>query len=209
MQTTHNKLVVTIDNQFQDRIDIGGGKHLFVDTKFNPEEKVSITATVESLPRSIRNGLGQKWELGWLKVGDKIMIRYDVLAETRDQPDRDSVRYMNRIDLDGRALWLCDIEQVFAREVNGEWEMLNDYVMLKPMWDEVVSSGLIIVPEQYRRRRKLGLGRVIAGPDQGEMVRFNSKMAQEYEYHGEMILIIRERYVMGTAAGVENISAHS
>jgi hypothetical protein len=200
IQCTHNRLIISIDTQFADRRDIGNGRYLFIETKFNPEEKVSLTAKVESLPRAIRNGPGQTLALGALAVGDTIMIRYDVLAETRDQPDRDSIKYQHQIMVDGVPLWFCDIEQVLARRNDGAWEMMNDYVMISPVVDATEQIGLIIVPEHYRRKRLEGVGRVISGPDSGEMVRFAKKFAQEYSVDGEPILIIRERYVMGTEA---------
>lgn len=203
IQTSYNRLVVQVDTQFNDELTFASGVKLYIETKFDPQEKVSLIGVIHSLPKTIKQMPGQEpMNLGGLKPGDRIMMRYDVLSTTRDQPDRDSVRYRNEFWVEGKKYWFCDIEKVFAVERDGRWVMMNDYIMVEPIEEDrgELFGSLIIRPEHHRIATFKGRGNVLASGlpwvDKGDTIYFNHAFAQEYELNNRKFYIIRERHLV-------------
>ena len=203
LRTSYNRLVIEVEKQFEDLLTYLSGVKLYIDTRFNPEEKVALTGKVHSVPISMRDVPGAAGlNFGSIEVGDTVMLRYDVLSATRDQPDRDSVRYRNEIWVDGKQFWFADVEQVFAVLRGDDWETINDYVILEKL---IVDRGLyydktkIIRPESYQKAEQKNLGCVIASAriPVGTAVWFDQRLAQKYSLNGKPVFIIKDRYIPG------------
>jgi hypothetical protein len=194
-----NRMIIQVESHFNDVLRFKSGVQLFIDTKFNPQEKVSLLGRVVSVPLSHRavpgvDGTGY----GTASPGDTVMIRYDVLARTRDQPDRDTPRYRNELNISGEQFWFCYPDQVFAvQRGEGCWEMIGDYVMISPWAEELKDTSLIIRHEHWRTHKPKGVGIALSGAYRGEKVYFRASMAQHYVLEEHDILIIKKRYICG------------
>lgn len=204
MNAPTNMLLLEVAKHLDDTIEFESGVKLYVDTTLEKQDKVSLIAKVAALPRDISPGQGQEgMNFDGVKVGDEVMIRYDVLAETDTQPDRDSTRYKHEFMHGNKRYWLADLEQVFAyrRWFESPWVMLNGYLKVTPVKKiNEDYSKFIIRPDSYRVEEQHGIGTVdeseTEGFTRGSGVMFVYRFAQSYSINGKQFYIIRAKHVM-------------
>jgi hypothetical protein len=204
MQATYNRLIIEVESQFNDMLTYLSGVKLYIDTRFNPEEKVALTGVVHSVPINMRDVPGATGlSFGDVVEGDTVMLRYDVLSTTREQPDRDTTRYRNEVWIEGKQYWTADVEQVFAVQRGEDWVTLNDYVIMEPlvehMGDFWGKESKIIRSAHLKTKQEDNIGIVISSTTHpiGTAVYFQQKLAQKYTLNGKPVFIIKERYLIG------------
>lgn len=207
MNAPVNTIIVRIAKKFYDSVTFDSGQTIFFDPSWHPEEYAMIRATVVSVPRGIihrHDYAGVKIEM---QPGDEILMRYDVIFAYKDQPDRDTPTYKNLLfqfnEETGQheEYWLCDILQVFAI-IREQPIMVNDYVMLEPIFETRSGSEIIITPDSYRTLqlkdravvRHIGFNPV--GLSVGDTVIINPQTVMNYSYDTNSFLLIKQRNIL-------------
>jgi hypothetical protein len=210
MHSPVNKLIVKLESKLYDSRTFESGQTIYFDPSWHPEEYAMLEAVIVSLPNSItRREDYRGYQLKDLAVGDKIMIRYDVVFAYDDQPDRDTPRYKNLVfqfneeSKKFEELWLCDILQVFAAIRGDRMIMLNGFVMLDVIIERKSDySGLIIRPGSYnnlelKNRATVRAVNSILPIRAGDVVFINPETVMQYQLNLDKFYIIKEHYILG------------
>lgn len=207
MHTPINKLIVTLEKKLYDSRTFESGQTLYFDPSWHPEEHAMLKAKVVSVPPGVIDRPDYAGYKICVKPGDEILIRYDVVFAYIDQPDRDSPVYKNLIfnyneQLEKfEELWLCDILQVFAIIIQGEYHMINGFVMLDIV-KECKASSWIIMPDSHNNSDSKQLATVRSGGANlglcpTDMVYINPQTVMQYQINLEKFYIIKEQYIVG------------
>lgn len=207
-----NNVIVTLEKKLYDSITFQSGIKLHIDPSWHPEEYAMLEATVVTVPKGIINRFDYKGMKLSVKPGDRVLIRYDVVFSYRDQPERDTPIYKNLILLhDGqqyKEYWLCDIQKIFAIIKDGEYNMLNGYVLLDPITEKLDSvSQLLVIPDSIalKERKDVAIVRAIGAPldgqpqlcvQPGEKVIINPRVVQQYQIDTRRFFIIKQQYLL-------------
>lgn len=204
-----NKLVVTIEKKFYDSVTFESGVTIHIDPSWQPQEYAFLTGKVISVPRNISNRPDYKGlNLDGIKPGDSILMRFDVVYSYKNQIDKTTAEFKNLVCLkDGdkyTEYWLCDVQQVFAKLVDNIPQMMNDYIMLRPVIeDRPALSSIIIMPESFSKvkRKDKAIVRAIHpgnphGLQEGDIVYVDSDVIQEYTIARDNFYIVKYRHVL-------------
>src|SRR6266581_2092011 len=143
MQAPANTVIIKLEKKFYDSVTFQSGQTIHFDPSWNPEEYTMLRAEVVSIPKSVTQRQDYDGFEIVVKPGDEVLVRYDVVFSYKDQPDRDSPIYKNLIfkynELTGRheELWLCDIQKIFGVINGNQVNMINGYVMLEPITENL------------------------------------------------------------------------
>lgn len=217
MHVPNNKLIVTIEKKFYDSVSLAGGGTLYIDPSWHPEEYAILSARVVAIPDNIIKRKDYEGMTIDMKVGDEILVRYDLVFDYKDQPDRDTPIYKNMMLIYDHntgnycEFWRCDIQKVFGIIRGEEIEMVNGYVMLDPIEERQENfSGMILRPESTRwvvRKDKAvvkAIGTVFPGQpdhavDYGDVVYINPKAVQQYTIDRNTFYIVRQSHLLAAA----------
>jgi hypothetical protein len=197
IQSPQNNIIVTIESKFQDKIG-----NFFISTHFNPENFVTLVGTVVSLPRRITTERVDyvDFTLDGISVGDKILMRYDVVHSFKSQSQDDTTRYKNEAFYHEQSLWKCDIIKAFAVIKDDSFQMLNHYVMAEPF--EAGSS--LVLPHylkslgRVRRSKLLYINRKLGlKVTEGDDIFFDHKKVQSYRIGTNSFTIMRQNQILG------------
>ena len=209
MHAPVNKLLISLEKKLYDSRTFESGQQIFFDPTWHPEEYAMLKAKVLSVPDSIIKRQDYKGYSLCVKPGDEILIRYDVVFAYKDQPDRDSPIYKNLFFRYNEKfekfeeLWLCDILQVFAIIRDGTFEMINGFVMLDVITDNLDDySGLIIRPDYQKQMELKHRARIKSINSSlplipGDVVFINPATVMTYQLNLEKFYIIKEQYLLG------------
>jgi len=212
-----NVVYVQIKKKLYDSKKFPSGIILYKDTSFHPEEASMIEATVVSLPRAIQERFdyaGMYVDAGGpLQVGSTVLMRYDVVFHYFNQPERDTPIYKNVLLYEGEEYWRVDIQQIFAVLRKGSVEMINGYVMVDPVTEQVNFNSFHaathfatrILNDQYAIRY---IGHPLEHEPAlnlrtGDRVHVRPGIAQHYETDWSDFHIIKQSQIL---AKVENLS---
>lgn len=208
MHTPINKLIVSLERKFYDARTFESGQTIYFDPSWHPEEYAMLKAVVYSIPPGVIDRQDYNGYKICVKPGDEILIRYDVVFAYKDQPDRDSPIYKNLIFRYNELiekfeeLWLCDILQVFAIIKDGQYQMLNGFVMLDIITEEKDNySNLLIRPDNYKiqrlkHRAKIRSINSTLPLNPGDTVFINPHTVMQYQLNLEKFYIIKEGYIL-------------
>jgi hypothetical protein len=114
----------------------------------------------------------------------------------------DTYRFNNYFEYNGSDYWKCNLNQIFAKKVDGHLVAIGDRVICKPIEDDV--------PEEVKK--SLGYGndvkirhqdraRVItsnkAGIKKDYVVGFDPKYVEKYEFYNKPYFLIKENFIHG------------
>lgn len=201
-----NNLIIQIKEKFQQKIG-----SLFIDNRLEPQESVTITGTVVSVPRAIterRDLLG--YSTAGIKPGDHVIFRYTVIASFSAQPKNDSNVFKNRIWHNGQEYWRCSIMEVFAVIRGEEIMMLNGYVMTDLPEQTSLIYRTTVKDYDCTTARVLNIGwRRTNEPaipvNKGDRIYFHPRLAQHYRIDEKQFLIIRQSHVLGVEREDESV----
>lgn len=208
MHTSMNKLIVRLSKKLYDSKTFESGQTIFFDPSWHPEEYAMLEAIVISVPFGVIDRADYYGYRICVEPGDQILIRYDVVFAYHDQPERDSPIYKNLIFEYNEATnkyeenWLCDILQVFAVKRNGEWQMINDFVMLDIMKETSVKDTYIILPDslinkEVKHKAIVKAGGSVLGLSNGSIVYIHPGMVMRYQLNLLPFYIIKRQYILG------------
>ena len=202
MTAPYNKLIVTVGSKFVDEISLPGGKKIYKYVNLAREEHASLLATVVSVPNCIKKTFGyEEVYVPEIKAGDTIMMRYDVIFNYREQPDRTNPIYKNELFFRGRSYWFCDVLQLFGVKRGKSWDMANGYAMLEIVEETEKQTGLIINPfavkKQKHKARLTSIGNTSLKCKTGDIVYFLPQFVQTYSIDNKEFYLIPEKYIYG------------
>lgn len=213
MHAPINKLIVTLEKKLYDSRTFDSGQTIYFDPSWQPEEYAMLKARVVSVAPDVINRFDYKGYKMCVEPGDEILIRYDVVFAYKDQPDRDTPVYKNLLFVFNEEkqqyeeVWLCDILQVFAIIKNGQYYMINGFVMLNQIIDKKADfTNRIIRPDNYNNiiMKDRAVIRAVNSKDlpicAGDTVYINPHMVMEYQINLEKFYIIKEQYILGLQA---------
>jgi hypothetical protein len=210
MHAPINKLIVTLEKKLYDSRTFDSGQTIFFDPSWQPEEYAMLKARVVSVAPDVINRFDYRGYKMCVEPGDEILIRYDVVFAYKDQPDRDTPVYKNLLFVFNEEMqkyeevWLCDILQVFAIIKDGQYYMINGFVMLNQIIDKKADfTSRIIRPDNYNNiiMKDRAVIRAVNSKDLpvnvGDTVYINPHMVMEYQINLEKFYIIKEQYILG------------
>lgn len=201
----YNKYLVKAESNFEHEMVFKSGVKLYRYVGFDPSSFATMIATVSAIPRGFKLDLPGYEGITPLdvQIGEELLIRYDAFSTTKDQPDRDSVRYKNELFYRGESQWFVDIMQVLGVKRDGEWVMLNGHAWLdvvkktdlnpySPWFNQQVpwkGKGVVkYIGEPLSNEPELGL-------KPGDTVFFDSRVPMVYELDNEKFYVIKQRYI--------------
>lgn len=177
-------------------------------TQLNPANYANIIGDVVSVPVEVSKRRDYNgFSLKDIKVGDKVIFRYDVVWNWRELPEG-KAEFRNMIFYRGKEFWKADIQQIFAVIRNNSIKMVNGYCMVENVAPK--STILLLRHDKkelmttYATLTQIGSSlttdsRIEAFP--GDKVYFNPNILQEYEIRGKKFGIIPQSKIFGKEVG--------
>jgi hypothetical protein len=136
-----NHVIVQIDDRFNDSIDMGNGKKLYIETSFAPAEHVRIYGNVVSTPLrgNSKYSVENRYIVPEVLSGDKIYFHYNTLLSQT-----------NRLD---DNLWFVPYHSIFCVVRNNKIKMIGGWTLVKPIIERRGKINGIIAPEAYHKLR--------------------------------------------------------
>lgn len=140
MQSPVNRIIVRVDQLFQDKIG-----SLYIDNTFNPQNHIAIKGVVVSPPAKLSKEYLDAGFENIVEEGDTVYFNYVTCMDPS-----------NRMDVleDGvpTVYWLLDYWMAFCKidktkEGDDRIVPIGPHVFLEPVYREEKKIGLIIVPE--------------------------------------------------------------
>lgn len=201
MNTPTDIVLVSAPQKFNDRIEIEGGKVIYIDTTYKPDHHVSIKGIVEAVPRRLTHN--HYWHKGMemeLQEGDEVYFHY--------------------LTIDATNLWYAEEKEVYQTEYfnifaykrgDGPLTMTANWCLVEPVEQEhkFKSSLDLIVPDAYKKVRnyKVGKLRHIGKPlkhaptlnvSEGDYVIFGKDADFENEIEGEVFYTMQQEELLAT-----------
>lgn len=191
MQAPLNNFTVYFADSFQDEVETKSGVKLYRDTSFNPENFAQTNGVVTAVPR--HNNIDMD-----VQVGDQVFFSYQVVMDLQ-QRDRDTPVYKNMLFYKGHKYWVVNNQLIYFRVRNDKIRMLNNYILLDIIEEEIRST--IIIPEHLKKRKAIGSAFVVQSADDavaktGEVVYYDKRFVETYELWGKEFYILQKQRVL-------------
>lgn len=188
MQSPLNKFIVNFDSAYMDEAPTQSGIKLYRDTKFHPENYAQTNGVVSSVPRYLKEGMD-------ITAGDTIYFSYQVV-EDKEQRDRDTDVHKNLIFYNGSKSWLVDKDLIYFRVRNDKIKMLNDYVLVDLVQEEIKST--LIIPDYLKKKTLIGQGKIIYAEDlkRGDHIFYDKRFIEVYELFGMEYYILHKDRIL-------------
>lgn len=115
----------------------------------------------------------------------------------------DVYKFNNLFEVGGKDYWKCYPDQIFAKKVKGHWVAIGDRIICKPIEEEVpaeVKRSLGYMGDlkiRYQDRARVLSGGKRMGLKKGDVVSFDPKQCEKYDFDGKQYYLINERVVQG------------
>lgn len=113
----------------------------------------------------------------------------------------DIYSFNNLFSHEGQDYWKCDIDEIFAKKVKGHWVAIGDRVICKPVQERVPDERLIDahkghkVEMKYQDRGRVVTGGKSKGIKKDDLVSFNPRYLEKYDFSGTEYYLINEQLV--------------
>jgi len=187
-------------------MDVSGHDNPFVKKYTNPQGEWLL---IRAIPKAI----GKLW------VGvyqNKKLEVIDGMQGTESDLNRwlaqfsmgktDRYVFNNLVDIDGESYWKCNYPEIFAKKVGDEWEAIGDRVMLKPIeidyTDQIRKLNNIELPDNMVKARFYDRAEVYSGGEdlglkKGDVVSFEEKYLEKYNFEEQAFFLIKKRRING------------
>jgi len=115
----------------------------------------------------------------------------------------DIYSFNNLFSYKGKDYWKCDLDDIFAKKVKGHWVAVGDRVMCKPV-EEVVPDRALVgeltgqdVKIRYQDRAKVLTGGKKKGLKKDEVIGFNPRYLEKYNFGNNEYYLINEMLING------------
>lgn len=182
--------MVSIEKKYQDEQG-----SLNIDTTFRPEEYATLKGVVVSVPDRV----DEQYYTGKIdqlvRIGDEVWFSYSVIYDYKVYREGETPVYKNLISYNGEQYWKVNYEEVFCVVRGGEILMPTQHVLLAPIKDERVSSGLISVTQKmvYDDRAT-----VVAMPSTSISCKVGDVVPLEKEFVQKYMIFDKPHYIIST-----------
>lgn len=114
----------------------------------------------------------------------------------------DIYTFKNLFNYNGVDYWKCDLNEVFAKKVNGQWEAVGNRAICQPI-DEIVPNQFLISNHQGQdvKIRYQDRATVLSTTQKdftvGDVVFFNQNHLEKYEFENKTYYLIRNDFIQG------------
>ena len=191
MKTPRDIVLISAPQKYNDRIEIQGGKVLYLDTSYKPQHHVSIKGIVEAVPQQLTPSHYANGNLEMeLQVGNEVYFHFLTISDE------------NLVLIEGKEYYKVEYYNVFAYKRDGVMKMTGAWVFVEPVKKQEKWSGLI-VPDAYKQNTNWDIGKLrhIGTPekgddvltvDVGEYVLFTKNSKFENEVEGEVFYTMHQ-----------------
>ena len=115
-------------------------------------------------------------------------------------------RFENLIELDGEQYWKCHPDFIFAKEVSGKPVAVGDYLLLEPIKQKVSRETLydygITIPDAFIEANLSDRAILLSGGNKlglkkGQIIGYDGKLVQKYDFDNKPYIIIESNRVFG------------
>lgn len=141
-----NHVIVQIDERFNDTVDIGDGKKLFIDTSWSPSEHVRIFGTVIATPirGNSKYSIENRYIVPEVLSGDKVYFHYNTLLNQSNKLDDNH--------------WFVPYHSIFCVVRDSKIKMIGGWTLVKPIIERTDKVNGIIVPDAYQNKKITNFG---------------------------------------------------
>lgn len=203
-------LIVELDKKFQDEIITSGGLRLYLDTTYKPEEHVTITGKVLSVPRWISSRSDMEHIVPDARPGDQVLFRYLAVVEMDDHFTQPI--HTNELAYNGKSYWRINYQHVLGYIRKGEIVPAAGFMFLEPppkKKDPTMSQGGIWIPVTVKKKateageaivKHIGSpakGKLPLNAKPGDTIVYDSRFVERYTISGKDWLVLRQEYAIG------------
>lgn len=183
------KFTVQFDKAFEDEVVTESGIKLYRDTSYHPEVYTQTNGKVVGVPRFSNINVSE---------GDQLYFSYQVVIDWQ-QRDNDSPIHRNMVYYEQEQYWMVDEKLCYFKVKDDKLTMLNSYILLNPVEEEIKST--LIIPEHLKKKRILGSAIVIESGDEsickeGDLVFFDKNFVEYYEFFGMEYNVLKHTRVL-------------
>lgn len=115
----------------------------------------------------------------------------------------DIYSFNNLFNFEGKDYWKCNLDEIFAKKVKGHWVAVGNRVLCKPVDEQVPMQSLIKehqghdVKIRHQDRAKAITGGKVKGVKKEEVVSFDPKYLEKYQFENIEYYLINEDYIQG------------
>lgn len=185
-------VVVRVDKKYQDEVDIGNGKTLFIDVSYTPEHYVTIKGEVVAIPNS-----------KWCKKTDGSFIRNDLYVGDTVYFNYLTVDPTNLIEGE-EDLYTLDLEMIFCFVRGGRLTATSNYALIEPK-ENIEKKGSIYLSAP-KLSKNLGFVKYLSTPKKnfektgllpGDEVWFHEMYAFENEIEEKKYYVMEQTVIEG------------
>jgi len=180
------------------------GANLNPGTQINPADYVASVGNVISLPKMISERRDYKgFSTKDIRVGDKCIIRYDVVFKFHDTDDG-SKKFKNYFWYNRKDYWAASIDKIFGVIRDGQIIMINGYCMVEDM-----EKKSLIVTNAETKKKTTAVSAILTGignnltylpnikAQRGDRVYYNPTLVQTYKIGSKEFGIISQKHILG------------
>lgn len=194
MKCPVNKLLVTIDQKYQDK-----SGQLQIDTSYHPEEYATLKGRVFSIPDRVDPDYWKGHIDELARPGDEVWFSYAVVYDFVTYREGETPEYRNLVIFEGQEYWMVNYEDVFCVVREGEIMMPTQNVLLAPVKNEedgLLSCGLqSVIHAAICEDRAM----VIALPAAFTDCKVGDIVPVEQEFLQKYILFDEPHYILSTS----------
>ena len=211
IQAAENKVVVKVATKYISNItSIAKIAAIQNNSSIHIEDVVNIQGEIVSLPISISKDRSHEgFSLKDLRVGDRTIFSFSVIAEYYQKEYNGEPVYKNLITYKAEEYWLADITKIFAVIRNGKIIMVNGYVMATPFLEDKIvlqtsskkAKGVKSSEIMNIGNPKEGLKKITA--KQGDTIYFSPSLPQKYQINNKHFIILQQHQVLGKLKNIK------
>lgn len=196
-----DKIVVKIDRSQEEEIHLAGGISLYLSTRLNLQEHVTLKGICVGVPEYLkREDLTVIDPL--VKVGDEVYFSYQAIFD--QHLTQDVQYYMNELKIDGESYWLIDYLCVFFTKKDDCVTMIGSHVLVEPVYEDKIYAAYLLAESNVKRMDR-GIIISIGVPNknenkinvkQGDLVAFDSQYVERYNFWDKPYFIIKQDRIL-------------
>jgi len=116
----------------------------------------------------------------------------------------DIFKFNNYFEYNGKEYWKCNLNQIFAKKVDGHLVAIGNRVIMKPVEEAVpkdvanqIARGMDDVKIRYQDRGRTITGGKEKGIKKEEVVSFRQEHCEKYEFYNKQYFLINQNLIQG------------
>lgn len=197
-------IFLKFETALQEELELKSGAKIHLASWLNKEENATVIGTVHSIGDTAKLKYitgGVEYDV---KDGDEVACSYHVVAA--HELDKDgTTTYHNCYWMGKEKLWLASVENIMAVNKGG-WVGVNDWVVMKEVFEPEVTSSFIIIPESMKIPVLMkGRGEYVSGDldcAKGQHLFFDEQYRSVYQIGSEKFIFLKRDRIEGVFKNV-------